>query len=177
MGRTYPIPFYDALLPVNHLDLEPGTEPVAYLAGPMRGYELHNFPAFAEGALILRRHGWRIENPAEYDLAAGINPAEADPAKWPITIRDMLQTDFRLILEQCNALILLPGWRESTGARLELAIAFYTGLPIFELVTVDGRLDLVDVDIESAVPQVIEAETLEHRTTRDGVVETKKVRL
>lgn len=175
MSRTYPIPFLDRLMPP---DIVPGEQAVAYLAGPMRGYELHNFPAFAEAALILRRHGWQIESPAEYDLAAGVDPAGTEQ-DWPITVREMLRTDFRLILERCNAIILMEGWHNSKGAQMEALIANAIGLPMFELrQTKDSwaieRLHVEDHTVEFTFN---EEPPLIHRTVRDGVVSETRVKL
>jgi hypothetical protein len=118
----------------SHVDqTHHGAQPTAYLAGPMRGYPLYNFRAFFDAVLRLRAAGWHVHNPAEYDMAEGLDPSQDDPGAWPITIQDMLRTDFGLILNHCNAVIVLRGWEESKGSRMELAIAAYTGLPIYEL--------------------------------------------
>lgn len=113
--------------------MDPTEEAVAYLAGPMRGYSLNNFQAFFAEAIRLRRHGWIIHNPAEYDMGAGVDPSKPE-SEWPITVREMLRTDFQLILDLCNAIIMLPGWDDSVGAKMELAIAYHTGLRMFEVV-------------------------------------------
>ena len=39
--------------------------PTLYIAGPMRGYPDHNFPAFRAAAAALRRAGYGVVNPAE----------------------------------------------------------------------------------------------------------------
>jgi hypothetical protein len=122
----------DNLSAVRHGEFGPGEQPTAYLAGPMRGSVMHNFHAFFKAALALRASGWGIENPAEYDMAAGVNPAGVE-SDWPVKVKEMLRTDFLLILEKCNAIILLEGWEESTGAGMELSIAYSIGLPVFEL--------------------------------------------
>jgi|GEM_PF-754080 len=126
----YPLPELVQLK--SHMHMPAGESPNAYLAGPMRGHRMNNFPAFFAAAVLLRNHGWGIENPAEYDMAAGVNPS-ADEKDWPIKVKDMLRTDFRLILEKCNAIILLPGWDNSVGAKMELSIAVHIGLPVFLL--------------------------------------------
>tara|TARA_R110002094_G_scaffold220250_1_gene192759 strand:+ start:386 stop:913 length:528 start_codon:yes stop_codon:yes gene_type:complete len=162
MSNRYPLKFNPALPPSQHMT-DGGAEPNAYLAGPMRGYEMHNFPAFFDAALTLRYHGWGIENPAEYDIAAGVDPSKEEKA-WPITVKEMLRTDFRLILERCNAVILLPGWAESKGATMECAIAHNIGLPVFELVpqVVGGGLRLVrmridEINIQFLVEDIVPA--------------------
>lgn len=45
-----------------------------YIAGPMRGHELYNFPAFDAAEARLRRLGYDVVNPAALDRARGIHP-------------------------------------------------------------------------------------------------------
>ena len=156
-NQRYPIPFSENLSALKHMQDE---NPNAYIAGPMRGHEMNNFPSFFEAALVLRQHGWGIENPAEYDIAAGVDPSKQEK-DWPITVREMLRTDFRLILEKCNAIIMLEGWQQSVGARMELAIAYHIGLPVFELLPAAKKLKRLDITKATSVeftygPQPIE---------------------
>ena len=46
-------------------------KPTIYVAGPMRGYENYNFPAFDRCSRVLREQGWNVINPAELDKDAG----------------------------------------------------------------------------------------------------------
>ena len=43
-----------------------------YCAGPMRGIKYYNFPAFDKAALMFRKKGWRVVNPAELDRINGL---------------------------------------------------------------------------------------------------------
>jgi hypothetical protein len=185
MTNRYPLPLMPSLHPDNHgllteaVKAEAFISPNTYLAGPMRGYNMHNFPAFLEAALLLRRHGWGVENPAEYDIAAGVDPSK-DEADWPITVPEMLRTDFRLILEQCNAIVLLPGWINSKGATMELAIAQNIGLPAFELFRVGGggKWDLKRIYIEEvSVTFEITRPRLKHVSVVDGETTETEVEL
>lgn len=106
-----------------------------YLAGPMRGYHLLNFPAFDSAAADLRRHGLTVVSPAELDRAAGFDPAHL-PKDWdwtalPFPLRLAVERDLAAILK-CDAIHLLPGWQESIGARAEKAVAEWLGLAVFE---------------------------------------------
>jgi hypothetical protein len=38
-----------------------------YVAGPMRGYDDYNYPAFDRQARVLEKQGWKVINPAEMD--------------------------------------------------------------------------------------------------------------
>ena len=51
-----------------------------YLAGPMTGLPLWNFPAFATAAAALRADGHTVFSPAEHDKAVGWNPFVASSA-------------------------------------------------------------------------------------------------
>ncbi len=122
-------------------DPEPDAEPdppTFYIAGPMRGLPLYNFPAFDEAARHARSQGLNVISPAEADRAAGIDPV-ADPigvsaaeATDPEFVKNIVRRDCTAIInldkEQGDGLILLPGWRQSTGARAEIALAIWLGL-------------------------------------------------
>lgn len=103
-----------------------------YLAGPMRGIPHFNFPAFKSAAAYLREQGYEVVSPAEMDqgdpvLAAAI--AAAGPP-WDsvagYTFMDFMLRDLRA-LDGVEGIVLLPGWLESRGARVELAYARATG--------------------------------------------------
>jgi len=90
-----------------------------YIAGPMTGMPDLNFEAFHERAAELRAAGFEVENPAEINIDPG--------AKW----EDCMRRDIpRLCL--CDAILLLPGWQKSRGARLEAMIARQLGLQMIE---------------------------------------------
>jgi hypothetical protein len=125
-----------------------------YIAGPMRGYELYNFPAFIEADERCRLRGWTTLNPAKIEMDNGLDPF-ADPEGVThrvqrFTDQDWLQVILRdlaciLILNpDTDALVVLPGWETSTGATAEVFLARWLGLPILDardftpLVAVDG---------------------------------------
>ncbi len=103
-----------------------------YLAGPMRGYPLYNFGEFFRVAIALRKLGHTVENPAEYDMALGLNPAIEldDPDQIPFNMEAVLKQDFEKILAS-DAICFLPGWEKSTGALAERIVAHYSGRKIF----------------------------------------------
>lgn len=88
-----------------------------YISGPMTGLPEFNIPAFAAKAAELRALGHHVTNPAENGLHAGASWSEHMRAD----IRDMMD---------CDTLHLLPGWRASKGARLEVKIAAALGFSI-----------------------------------------------
>lgn len=88
-----------------------------YISGPMTGKPQLNFPAFHAKARELRAAGHEVVNPAEHGEQPGL--------QWA----DYLKKDIRLLLD-CNEIHMLPGWRESRGARLECHIAIELGLMV-----------------------------------------------
>ncbi len=100
----------------------------AYLAGPMRGYEEFNFPAFRKAAKWLRKDGWTIESPHERDEAEGFDPVN-DEAH---SLDYYMQFDLAMV-SRTDAVICLPGWEGSQGARLETMVATELGHPVFEI--------------------------------------------
>ena len=86
-----------------------------YIAGPMTGLPEFNFPAFHAMAAAMRAEGWHVENPAEHGHVEG--------AEWA----DYLRFDIGR-LSTCEAMMLLPGWSRSRGARLEVHIAKEIGM-------------------------------------------------
>lgn len=88
-----------------------------YIAGPMRGMDRLNRPAFYEAAAKLRKHGHQAVNPFELEMA------EDKP------ILDYMKVDLPALLE-CDGVALLPGWEKSQGARLEALVGFECGLDV-----------------------------------------------
>ncbi len=81
-----------------------------YVAGPMTGLKDLNFPAFHAESSRLRALGHDVVNPAEINT---------DPnAEWSKCMRDDIRE-----LVTCDAIVLLPRWHQSKGARLEHEVA------------------------------------------------------
>lgn len=104
-----------------------------YIAGPMRGHDQYNFPAFDAVAEELRDEGCEVVNPADLDRAAGFDPEDL-PDDWdwnelPDGVDSSEYADRDLdALATCDAIYMLPGWRRSTGATAEYAVAKWRGL-------------------------------------------------
>lgn len=92
-----------------------------YLAGPMSGIHLQNYPAFTHACQTLRSQGLKIISPHE----TVFHPTQPDQRRW----QDLLKQDARSLLE-CEGIILLPGWAQSQGARFELHIALMLGMEV-----------------------------------------------
>jgi len=91
-----------------------------YIAGPMRGMDRLNRPAFYTAATRLRKAGHEAVNPFELTLAEDLS------------IRDYMKVDLPALLE-CNGVALLPGWEKSKGARVEALVAWECGLAVHTL--------------------------------------------
>jgi hypothetical protein len=109
----------------------------------MSGIPLFNFPAFHKAAAELRAGGHEVFNPAEADIErSGVDPSvlnpEGDPNGSTSTIpglsrRECLAADMQWIATHAEAIALLPGWMNSSGARAELALADALGLTVIRL--------------------------------------------
>jgi hypothetical protein len=117
--------------------------PKAYVAGPMRGIPLYNFPAFDAAARLGRALGWEVISPAEMDRAHGFSEhTQADGADvfTAEKTREFIRRDMNVLVnvlraEDGDAIALLPGWEKSTGARAEKAIAEWAKLRIISATT------------------------------------------
>lgn len=97
-----------------------------YLAGPMSGIPQCNFPAFYETASMLRARGYDIISPAELDDAETAAIALASEDGYPKTTHtwgEFLARDIKIVADQVQGIILMPGWNKSRGARLEAYVA------------------------------------------------------
>ena len=87
-----------------------------YISGPMSGLSEHNFPAFREAARKLTRAG--------YDV---IDPSENFGGRTDLERKAYMREDIGNVLK-ADGIALLPGWSDSKGASLEVAIADELGL-------------------------------------------------
>jgi hypothetical protein len=83
----------------------------------MTGLPAYNYPAFNALARQLRLDGHDVENPAE-------NPAPAC-GTWEGFMKMAIGQ-----LIRCEAVMLLPGWADSSGACLEVRLAHALGLTV-----------------------------------------------
>lgn len=90
-----------------------------YVSGPMTGIKDNNEPAFNRATAALRRKGYKVVNPAEYDKSGQL-------LSWA----DCLRRDLTLMCEKCSSVALLPGWEKSRGATLEVYVAEKLGMRV-----------------------------------------------
>ncbi len=98
-----------------------------YIAGPMRGYELFNFPSFDQAAAMMRKLGFVVLSPAEHDRAVGFDehlPIDEQPS---FDVTRAFRWDLQSLLE-VDAVYFLEDYELSQGARCEHAVAVALGL-------------------------------------------------
>ena len=109
-----------------------------YLAGPMRGFEAFNHPAFHRAARLLRDLGHDVFSPAEHDNSVGLDTSgmAGDQEEYEaagFSLRTLLAADLAWICGEADALVMMPGWEDSAGARAEAAVALTLSLPVWDL--------------------------------------------
>jgi len=98
---------------------------VIYLSGPMSGVPEYNFPAFHAATKLLRKRGCSVISPAELDEVGELSGIELGSQSWEW----YLSRDLREML-RCDTVAVLPGWRKSRGARLEVYVARRLGMKV-----------------------------------------------
>lgn len=111
-----------------------------YLCGPMSGIDKFNLPLFDVAAAALRAQGLEVISPAELDepeyrAACVMSDGKRLPSRH--TYGELLARDIKLIIDQVGGLILLPGWTNSRGARLEVLAGLISDKQFAEYV--DGK--------------------------------------
>ena len=81
-----------------------------YISGPMTGIDDYNFPLFNKVAQELTDLGYEVSNPAEKGIIEGWS--------W----EQYLVLDLHEVLD-VDCLVMLPGWENSEGAKLEHYVA------------------------------------------------------
>lgn len=102
-----------------------------YIAGPMSGVENWNFPAFFEAERQLLGLGHEVVNPAHNDgltYEEALDSANAGKHSWDWYMRRDLTN-----LITCDAVCLLPEWKNSKGALLEVTVAKNLDMPLYIL--------------------------------------------
>ena len=104
-----------------------------YLSGPMTGIKDFNRPAFNDAADFIRSHlEWDVWNPAEHDgpeIEQYVERRKLPAHVW----QEVMNKDLEIVKTQCWAVVMLHGWMESIGARMELDEALRTGLKVYHI--------------------------------------------
>ena len=127
-----------------------------YLAGPMSGIAQFNYPLFLKAAEELREKGWEVLCPAEMDddhvREAAMSCEEGSFAEFDAKLAelgheketwgDFLSRDVKLVADDVDGVVVLPGWEVSRGARLELYVALTVRKPIYAYVAGGGAVTM-----------------------------------
>lgn len=109
------------------------TGPSVYIAGPMTGFEEHNYPLFNALATYLRDEGFVVRNPAE-------NFGGDQTRK----LYEYIELDLEMVMDT-EGIVLMPGWRDSEGSRMEATVAKALNHKFYEARLADGEIcDLTD---------------------------------
>jgi len=104
-----------------------------YVAGPMSRIPKYNVPAFMAVAAELRSRGLRPILPADLQSKRHRDALMKSDGHAPATDKtwgDWLSLDVRLVADEADSVVVLPGWRKSRGARLETFVAYLCGKPV-----------------------------------------------
>lgn len=93
-----------------------------YVSGPMSGIVNFNYDAFNAVAEILRDAGYNV-----------VNPAETDGGDQTKSWHDYMRADIQVIINECDALVLLQDWANSPGACVEVNTARAIGIPVWDI--------------------------------------------
>ena len=113
-----------------------------YVAGPMRGAENFNFPAFDAARDLLVGLGHEVVSPADLDRAAGFVAAYDGHIMTTaaFSIAKALCQDFAAICS-CDAVAFLPGWETSAGSLAERRVAMDVGCGLWRIDPVAGAFE------------------------------------
>lgn len=113
----------DTIASYERTIVKQGTGKAVYISGPMRGVPELNHPAFDSMASALLEDNWIVHSPAETNRQYGHTPETPYSECIRLDVESLLKSD---------AIMLLPGWRQSEGARFEAEIARSFDLEFYE---------------------------------------------
>jgi len=119
-----------------------------YLAGPMTGYPEHNYPAFRDVTAWLRSKGHYVYSPHEQ------LPQTDGDRVGTVELRQAFADYCRFICLEADTIVLLPGWKDSRGAKAEHQLAINCKLDVFEMINIIDGFD--DLDREPDCPPMPE---------------------
>ena len=100
---------------------------VIYISGPMTGYPNFNREAFTKAKIRLIGQGKEVVSPVLLEQDDEGRTWKPLQGKWEYYLKIALS---RML--HCNAIVMLSGWQESKGARLERYLAETLGYKIYE---------------------------------------------
>jgi hypothetical protein len=119
---------------LTHHEFKRAQRPIYYVSGPITGQETSALYRFGAVASRLRALGLSVVNPVELTLAV-YGALGADVAPWG----EHLKRDLHAAVE-CDGVVLLEGWYNSAGARLEVATMVGLGHPAYVLAELEDHV-------------------------------------
>lgn len=124
---------------------------VIYLSGGMSRIPEFNYPAFDAWAAVYRAAGYTVFSPAEDAdgnkvSRAGMTGFEK-PADIGFDLRGAFATYARFITTEADAIVVIPGWETSPGARGEVALGQGFGLPVIDATTGEFITPTISVEV------------------------------
>lgn len=127
-----------------------------YISGPMTGLPQYNYPMFEYVSTKLRSLGMEISSPHENPLPPDIDVI-SESELWDQMIALSIEQ-----MNSCDAIILLPGWTRSRGAKLELEYMLDRDKEVYFLYLRDG-ITLCRMDEILTAPSMPKYSNLENR--------------
>ena len=100
---------------------------VIYISGPMTGYPNFNREAFVKAEMCLIGKGKEVVSPSLVEQDDEGQTWKPLQGKYSYYLKIALQKMLR-----CNAIVMLDGWQDSKGARVERYLAEALGYKIYE---------------------------------------------
>ena len=113
-------------LKARGIDLQPKENRI-FISGPMTGYVGHNYYIFEKVEKCLVTAGYECVNPAS--IGKKYNPSKVDEDK---SLYCEMTKEIQEAEKTCNVILLLPGWEDSVGVRLELQTAIELKMKIIQ---------------------------------------------
>lgn len=110
-----------------------------YISGPMRGIPAFNFPAFDAARDALLAAGHEVFSPADKDRKQfGEKASQIEGSKdgnfegiaHLASKAEIIRPDIEYILDYAEGIATLPGWENSKGAKAEVALGEFLGIPV-----------------------------------------------
>ena len=108
------------------IDLQPSEHRI-FISGPMTGYVLNNYPIFEKVEECLKTAGYECVNPASIWEKYNLEKVDSDKFLYCAMVKEIQEAE-----RTCNVLLLLPGWEDSVGVRLELQTAIELKMKIVQ---------------------------------------------
>lgn len=99
-----------------------------YISGPMRGLQDFNYGTFTEVEEALYRWRTTLAGLDDFNVT---NPARNFNGDTSLDIATYMSRDLQQVLD-ADTIVLLPGWRDSEGAKLEVRVALATAKRFYE---------------------------------------------